>query len=246
MCHICTNSSNLFSAIEHLLQLRTIASEALHSADVPDPTPQMEAVRRCVRPNLSNSRFNLFCVPLTRCSWLLKIEPKASCQVLIQAFQLSVMCIMVSIIITITIIATIMIIIIIIIIIIIMTFTPSFIHFFTEKLLALAPDAFRAPRLFGCSGGTLPFKQTCQPRTRHIKQRAVPKLLIPCQYCRMFRIMSSQTCSSHHPALHLIQPPLLAGVLPAWNSSKQPRVEEFNDFKPHQHDRPSHKKGYST
>ena len=58
MCHICTTtSSNLFSAIEHLPQLQTIVFEArqfhLHSADVPDPDPQMDAVRRCVRENLS-------------------------------------------------------------------------------------------------------------------------------------------------------------------------------------------------
>ena len=139
-----------------------------------------------------------------------RLSPRHLAKLLIQAFQLSVMCIIVSIIITI--IVTIM----IMIMILIMTFTPSSSHFFTEKLVAQAPDAFRAPRLSVCSGGTLPFKQTCQPRTRHIQQRAVPKLLIPCQYCRMFRIMSSQTCSSHRPALHLIQPPLLAGVLPAW------------------------------
>ena len=59
MCRICTTTRrNLFSAIEHLPPLQTIVFEArqfhLHSADVPDPNPQMDAVRRCVRENLSN------------------------------------------------------------------------------------------------------------------------------------------------------------------------------------------------
>ena len=60
MCHICTTTrSNLFSAIEHLPPLQTIVFEArqfhLHSADVPDPNPQMNAVCPCVGPNLSMS-----------------------------------------------------------------------------------------------------------------------------------------------------------------------------------------------
>ena len=59
MFRICTTTRrNLLSAIEHLPPLQTIVFEArqfhLHSADVPDPNPQMDAVHRCVRENLSN------------------------------------------------------------------------------------------------------------------------------------------------------------------------------------------------
>ena len=174
--------------------------------------------------------FDFFCVPLTLFTWLLKIEPKASCPSADKSLSRHV--------------------------------HPrshhhhhhhhhqqQHFHFSsTEKLLALASGAFRAPPLAVYSGAWYSsFQSDMTKLPKALRQNSKNVRLTDLGVFVLFLLWWHSPLRRGGGRARRNQ--FVAGVLLAWNSSRQSRVEESNDFKP-QHDHPSHKKlrpeGYST